>query len=81
MTARLEWVPTSGVIIVFFFIYSVKACLLSVLVVFFVVFWVLVCLVSSLVFQLGITKIFLVGFKLLLPGCFLVFSNYFLSLC
>jgi hypothetical protein len=73
----------NGVIIVFFFIYRVKACLLSVLLVFFVDhdFWMLECLVSSLVVQLGITKLFLVGFKLLLPGCFLVFSDYLLSFC
>jgi hypothetical protein len=57
--------------------------LLQVLLVFFVDhdFWMLECLVSSLVVQLGITKLFLVGFKLLLPGCFLVFSDYLLSFC
>ena len=44
-------------------------------------FWMLECLVSSLVVQLGITKLFLVGFKLLLPGCFLVFLDYLLSFC
>jgi hypothetical protein len=47
----------------------------------FVALSILLFRVSSLVCELGFTKLFLVVFKVLIPGCFLVLSNYFLSFC